>query len=146
MVGEIEKKMIGTDINLTDIIYQYENATFSWENFDCCTFSMSVIEEFIGKELINWKKEILDYKSAKESLKFLKKAGCKSLREAPEKILGVKEKSISEVKLGDLVYYINEDDQGIMGVCNGMRAYFLSWDGGLTARNIKDCECCWSLN
>ena len=60
--------------------------------------------------------------------------------------VGIKEKEISEAKLGDLVYYINEEGHGIMGVCNGVRAYFLCWDGGITARNINDCECCWSLN
>jgi len=64
----------------------------------------------------------------------------------PEIILGTPKKDISEVKLGDPVYYINENNIGILGVCNGKRAYFLQEDGGITARKIEECKYCWSIN
>jgi hypothetical protein len=129
---------------LTDIIYQYENEEFNWKNFDCCTFSAKVVSEFTGKDITNFK-EVENFKDLKGSIRWLKKMGCKDLSEAPSAFLGVKRKEISEVQLGDFVYYINEDNVGIIGVCNGKRAYFLQESGGLTARNISDCLYCWSI-
>ena len=79
-------------------------------------------------------------------MKALKKIGCKKLKDLPDIILGTSKKDIEKVKLGDPVYYINEEGQGILGVCNGVRAYFLCVEGGLTARKIEECEFCWSVN
>ena len=113
------------DKDLTSIIYQYKNSKFSYaESFDCAIFSAKIIEEFRGKELPKWK-EIAKYKTYREALKTIRKLGCKDFSEVPEVILGVPKKNMSEVKLGDLVYYINEQDRGILGVCNGARSYFL---------------------
>ena len=76
----------------------------------------------------------------------LKVLGCNSVKDLPDIILGTNKKPISEAKLGDPVYYINEKGEGILGVCNGARAYFLQDKEGLTARLMKDCEFCWSIN
>jgi hypothetical protein len=40
---------------------------------------------------------------------------------------------------------VNEKDEGVLGVCNGARAYFLQHKEGLTARNVEDCLYCWSI-
>ncbi len=130
---------------LTDIIYQYKNSEFSWEKFDCCIFTVRVIEEYTNKTLPYWR-DVISYKDALGAKKALKKLGCKDLKDLPNKILGTQIKPISEVKLGEPVYYINENGDGIMGVCNGKRSYFLQWGGGLTARDTKDCLYCWSIN
>lgn len=78
-------------------------------------------------------------------MKTLKKLGCNTLEDLPGIILNTEKQDISKVKVGDPVYYINEDGEGILGVCNGKRAYFLSYGGGITARNIEDCKFCWSV-
>lgn len=131
--------------NLTDIIYQYKHTKFNWEALDCCIFTAKIVEEYTGKNLPYWK-EVIDYKDYKGAMKALKKLNCKDLTDLPEKILGKNKKDISKVKLGEPVYYINEEGTGILGVCNGARAYFLQQEGGLTARNIEDCLYCWSID
>jgi len=131
--------------NLTNIIYQYKNLDFSWGQFDCCIFVASIVEEYTGKNLPYWK-EILNYKNFKGAMKTLKKLNCNKLEDLPELILGTSKKDISEVKLGEPVYYINEQNEGILGVCNGVRSYFLQVGGGLTARNTEDCLYCWSID
>jgi hypothetical protein len=132
--------------NLTDIIYQYKNHSFSYpEGFDCAIFSAKVVQEFTGKDIPNIE-EIITYRTYKDALKTIKDLGCKDLSEVPSVVLNKPKKDISEVKLGDIVYYINEEDRGILGVCNGCRSYFLQKGGGLTARNTKDCKYCWSTD
>lgn len=79
-------------------------------------------------------------------MKALRKLGCKDLVDLPSIILNTAKKEIKKVKHGEPVYFINEDGTGILGVCNGVRAYFLQQGGGLTARPIKDCIYCWSIN
>jgi len=66
--------------------------------------------------------------------------------DVPGIFLGVSKKDISEVKLGEPVYYIKECGEGILGICNGAQAYFLSKDDGLITRKIEDCIYCWSIN
>lgn len=131
--------------SLTDIIYQYKNSKFSWGKLDCCIFTVSVVEEFFEINLPYWK-DVINYKSEVGAMNTLKKLGCNKLLDLPETILGTKKKPISQVKLGEPVYCINEHGEGILGVCNGQRAYFLQQGGGLTARDIKDCSYCWSIN
>jgi len=130
---------------LTDIIYQYENNKFSWGKFDCATFSVGVLEEYRNKKVPQRENNIKynDYKSAMKSLKNL---GCKEVLDLPSVLLNTPKKDISEVKLGDIVYYINEDKIGVLGICNGVRAYFLQEGKGLTARPIEDCIYCWSTD
>jgi len=131
--------------NLTQIIYQYKDTSFSWGELDCCIFSIVVIEEFNNKTFPLWR-DVIQYKNYKGAMKALLKLGCKKLEDLPSIILNTERKDISQVKLGDAVYYINEDNIGILGVCNGVRAYFLQQGGGLTTRPISACEYCWSVN
>jgi hypothetical protein len=131
--------------DLTAIIYKYKDSSFSWGKFDCCIFTASVVEEFTGRDLPYWK-DILNYTNLKESMRTLKKLKCEKLEDLPSVILNTKRKDISEVKLGEPVYYVNEDGVGILGVCNGVRAYFLQVEEGLTARPIKDCLYSWSID
>jgi len=131
--------------NLTNIIYQYKNQEFSYpQGLDCAVFVAKIMEEYSGKKIPNWR-EITTYKTYRGALKTIKKLGCKNFDEIPELMLGGK-RDISEVKLGDAVYYINEQGRGILGVCNGVRAYFLQRGGGITARNVKECLYCWSID
>jgi len=130
---------------LTDIIYEYKDTEFSWGKTDCCTFVADVAFRFKNKVPPSIK-AIYDYNDYKGSLVWMKKLNCKSLEEVPSAFIGSEKKPISEVKLGDIVYYINEEEKGIMGVCNGKRAYFLQYGGGITARNIEDCLYCWSID
>jgi hypothetical protein len=129
---------------LTDIIYQYKENNFKLGIFDCCIFTASVIEEYTGKDLSYWK-NLVNYHDIKGANKLLKELNCNSLKDFPDLALNTSKKPISEVELGDLVYYINENGDGILGICNGQRAYFLQTNGGLTARNIEECEFCWSV-
>ena len=131
--------------NLTDIIYQYKENDFTWGQFDCCIFTVQVIEEFINNKLPHWR-DVVMYKDYKGAMKALKVLGCDSLEDLPSEVLNTEKKDISKVKLGEPVYYINEDNIGILGVCNGKRAYFLQREGGLTARNVEECEYCWSID
>lgn len=131
--------------SLTDIIYQYKETEFNWETFSCATFSAKVVSEFKGIDITNFK-EIENFKDYEGSLRWLEKMKCKSLEDAPSAFLNVKRKPISEVQLGDIVYFINEKNEGIFGVCNGSRAYFLQVGGGLTPRKIEDCLYCWSID
>lgn len=129
---------------LTDIIYDYKNTEFSWGDIDCCTFTFSVIGEFTGKKFPEWK--VVTYNDKLGAVKALRKLGCNNLKDLPDTILKTEKKDISKVKLGEPVYYINEDGDGILGICNGKRAYFLQYGGGLTARNVEDCKYCWSID
>lgn len=132
-------------MTLTNILEKYKSSSFSWGEFDCCIFVATVIEEHTGKQLPYWK-EVLTYKNYKESVKALKKLGCKKIEDLPGVILNKPKRPVSEVKHGDPVYYINEDGVGILGICNGVRAYFLQKGGGLTARSIDKCKYCWNVN
>lgn len=130
--------------NLTDIIYQYKNEKFMWGEVDCCIFTASIVEEYTGRTLPHWR-NVLQYQSAKGATKALKKLGCKTVLDLPSLILNTPQKDISEVKVGEPVYYIRKKDgRGLLGICNGVRAYFITKEG-LTARNIDDCEYCWSI-
>lgn len=131
--------------SLTDIIYQYKDRDFSWGELDCCVFTVRCVEEFTEKKLPKWR-DVLQYRSEKDSIKALKKLGCDKLEDLPTAILGTEKKPIKEVKLGEPVYYINEEGIGVMGICNGARAYFLQKGGGLSARNVEDCTYCWSID
>jgi len=131
--------------NLTDIIYQYKDTEFSWGNLDCCIFTVKVVEEYKDITLPLWR-DVVTYKKEKGAMKALIKLGCKSIVDLPSIILNTPKKDISQVKLGYPVYYINEDNIGILGVCNGVRTYFLQKGGGLTARNTQDCKYCWSID
>jgi hypothetical protein len=131
--------------NMTNIIYKYKHNDFSWGELDCCIFTASVIEEFTGRDLPYWK-DVLNYTDKKSAVKTLRKLGCNELQDLPTIILNKPKQPISEVKHGDAVYYINEDGTGILGVCNGVRAYFLQLGGGLTTRPVTDCSYCWSSN
>lgn len=130
---------------MTDIIYQYEDIQFSWEGVDCCKFAVEVVEEFTGRILPLWR-EVIQYNNYRGAMKALKKLGCKDLIDLPSIILNTPKKEIETVKLGEPVYYTNEDGIAILGICNGVRAYFLQQGGGLTTRPIKDCTYCWSIN
>jgi hypothetical protein len=131
--------------SLTDIIYQYKDTNFSWGDLDCCIFTVKVVEEFTGRKLPFWR-DVIFYNDYKGAMKALRKLNCKNLKDLPSVILGNPKKDIKDVKLGEPVLYINEDNVAILGVCNGVRAYFLQDGGGLTARPISNCECCWSIN
>lgn len=130
---------------LTDYIYEYKETEFAWGELDCCTFTYDVVSKFKNVKLKSIK-EIYDYNDYKGSLIWMKQLGCKTLDEVPTAFTGAEKKDISEVKHGDMVYFINEDGRGIMGVCNGCRAYFLQYGGGLTARPVEDCLYCWSID
>ena len=130
--------------DLSLIIEKYKDSEFSWEQFDCCIFTVSVVEEFTGRKLPLWE-GVTNYKSYRGAMKALKKLGCKDLVDLPSIILNTKRKDISKVKHGEPVYFINEEGDGILGVCNGVRAYFLQYGGGLTARNVSECSYCWSI-
>ena len=129
---------------ITEIVNKYADTNWKWGKLDCCIFSVSVLEEYNNITFSKWR-EVLNYTDYKSSVRTLKKLGCNSLDELPSIILGTPKKGIKEVKHGDAVYYINEDGQGILGICNGVRAYFLQYGGGLTARNVGDCLYCWSV-
>ena len=131
---------------LTDIIYKYKDKEFSYpDGLDCVIFSLKIAEEYTEKEIIGWK-EITTYKTYKGALKTIKKLGCKDVSEVLEAALNIPRQDISQVKLGDIVHYVNEQGRGILGVCNGVRAYFLQEDGGITARRIEECDYCWSIS
>lgn len=129
---------------ITEIISKYKETNFEWGQVDCCIFAINVLEEYNDKVFPKWR-DVLNYKDYKSSVKTLKKLGCTKLDDLPGVILGTVKKDILEVKHGDAVYYINEDGHGILGICNGVRAYFLQYGGGLTARNVQDCLYCWSV-
>jgi hypothetical protein len=129
--------------DLTRIIYQYKDSEFSWGIFDCCIFTALIVEEYKDIKLPLWR-DMLNYTSPKEAIKTLKNWGCNSLLDLPELILKKSKKDISEVKLGEPVYY--EDRMGAIGICNGVRAYFPGEGGGLTARNINECKYAWSID
>jgi hypothetical protein len=137
--------MMHVNSNLTDIIYKYENKEFSWGSFDCCIFTAKIVEEFTGRELPYWK-DVLNYKGYRSSVKALKKLGCNKIEDLPSIILGTDKKPISKVKHGEPVYYINEDGIGLLGICNGVRAYFLQEGIGLTTRPVEDCLYSWSIS
>ena len=134
---------------ITELLQEYKNSKFEWGRTDCVSFAADIAYRYQGKEVPNLQKD-QTYNDTKSALKWLKNLGIDNfddLYKAPELVLGVKRKDISEVKHGDIVYYIEpETNAGLMGICNGVRAYFLCWDGGLTARNIEDCTYCWSVD
>jgi len=135
------------DKNLTDIIYQYKTKKLSYpDGLDCAVFTAKILEEYHGKIIPGWR-EITTYTTPEGAQDTIKRLGCKEFHEVPGKILGDgKKKDISKVKLGEPVYYINENGAGILGVCNGARCYFLQNGGGITARKTEDCSYCWSID
>lgn len=134
---------------ITDLLQEYKDSEFEWGKVDCVTFASSIAHKYKGKPVPEIQKDYT-YNDMKSALKWLKNLGVNSLddlHEAPELFLGIKKKDISEVQHGDMVYYVDPGTEaGLMGICNGVRAYFLCWDGGLTARDVKDCKYCWSID
>lgn len=131
---------------LTEIIYQYKDTEFSWGTYDCCIFAAQIIEEYTGKELPYWK-DVITYNDRKGAMKALKNLGCKELKDLPDVVLGTNIKPIEEAVLGDPVYHIRKDTgEGLLGICNGARAYFVKRPKGITALKLEDCEFCWSLS
>ena len=133
---------------ITELLEEYKDSKFKWGKMDCVAFAANIAYKFKDKPVPNIQKD-WEYHDAKSALKWLKNLNIddfNKLYEAPELFVGLKKKDISDVIHGDIVYYINEKEQGIFGICNGCRAYFLSEEGGLTARDIKDCLYCWSVD
>lgn len=136
------------DKTITDLISEYEDANFEWGKLDCVAFAASIAYKYKNKPVPDFQKD-WKYSDIKSAIRFLNNLGIDSLDElhkAPELFLGLKRKDISEVQHGDAVYYINERGNGILGICNGCRAYFLCEAGGLTARDVNDCIYCWSID
>lgn len=133
---------------ITELLQEYKNSEFEWGKVDCVSFAASIAYRYKGKEIPNIQKEH-SYNDIKSALKWLNNLGIDNfddLHKAPELFAGLKKKDISDVEHGDIVYYIDPGlNQGLLGVCNGVRAYFLSTEGGLTARNIEECIYCWSV-
>lgn len=129
---------------LTDILYKYKNTKLEYGNIDCCVFTAKVVEEYFNLDLPLWK-DLLIYDNYKDAIRTLRKNGIKSVEDLPTAILGVEKKPISEVKLGEPVYAVNEEGQGVLGVCNGMRAYFLHSKVGLMAVPIETCLYAWEV-
>ena len=130
---------------LTDILYQYKNTKLEYGVIDCCVFTARVVEEYFNLDLPLWK-ELLVYDNYNDALRVLRKNNIKSIQELPTVILGVEKKPISEVKLGEPVYLINANGQGVLGICNGMRAYFIQPDVGLIALPIDKCLYAWEID
>lgn len=134
--------MMTTTKSITEIINKYKDAEFIWGKLDCCIFAGLVLQEFHGVEFLG--NVINSYSNAKGAAKTISKLGKGRVDNLPTAFLGTPKKDISEVKTGDMVSVV-ENGNTIIGVCNGVRAYFLQIGGGLTARNIKDCSYCWSI-
>jgi len=131
--------------SLTDIIYQYKNKSFNWGTLDCCIFTAKVVEEYTGRDLPYWK-DVLNYTDQKSSGEILSSLNCDSVLDLPTKILSKPKLPISEAKQGYPVYFLNEKDEGTLGICNGKRAYFLKEKKGLIPVKIEDCLYCWSID
>ncbi len=112
---------------------------------DCCTFVGEIAEKFSEKPLhiADWKK-VLTYRNATDSQDAVTALGGEEVLDLPTIVFGVERRDISDVKHGDIVYAITIDGEGTLGVCNGVRAYFLAKGKGLTAILVKDCLYCWS--
>lgn len=131
--------------SLTEIIYNYSDKKFNWGKLDCSIFVTECIKEYTGKDLPHMQK-IKKYNNKIGAMRELRNLGCKSLPEAPEIILGNPKIPMSKVKLGYVVYYVNEEGEGILGICNGAQSYFLNREGGLVTRRTEDCLYCWSID
>lgn len=130
---------------LTDIIYQYKDKQFTWGVYDCCVFVATCVEQYTGKELPKWK-EVVNYKNKNGAMKALRKLGCKKLSDLPQIILDTPKIPISKVKTGYPVYYVNEEGEGILGICNGAQSYFINREKGLATRRTEECLYCWSID
>lgn len=130
--------------NLTHIIYKYKDDKFSWGKLDCCLFSAKVIEEYTSRDLPYWRE--VNYSNRLQAMKIIKRLGCNTLLDLPKLVLGTNKKPISQVKLGELVYYIEETGEGIFGICNGAQSYFLNKEVGLVTRKTEDCIYSWSID
>ena len=134
-------------MNITQLLQQYKDNNFSWGTMDCCVFAGELAEKINEKplHLENWR-DFLDYSNMEESKKTIKELGGKKMKDLPSIILGTPIKNISEVKHGDIVYSEDENGDGMLGVCNGVRAYFMAKGKGITARPVTECISCWSIN
>ena len=130
---------------ISEIINKYKNIDFKYGTFDCCIFTAKVIEEYHNIKLPKWRK-VLNYKNWEQSKNSLKALGCKRLEDLPDVMLMSNKQDAILAKNGDPVLYINERGASILGVCNGVRAYFLRDTGGLTARKLEECKYSWSVN
>lgn len=130
---------------LTDIIYKYRNQSLDYSTLDCCTFTAKIVEEYFDIDLPLWK-DMLGYNNYKDALRVLKKHNINSIEELPTKILGTEKKPISEVKTGDVVYALNDNNDGVLGICNGVRAYFIQPEIGIIAVPIEKCIYAWDVN
>lgn len=130
--------------NLTDIIYSHRDDNFQYGTLDCCIFVAEILEEYHGKKLLKEWRSILTYDSVISAYKTLRKLGVRQVIDLPPIMINGERKPISEVKHGDVVYY-REKDGGMLGICNGVRAYFMNHNG-LLAVPVNKCKYCWSFN
>lgn len=141
-IGAVEVILIHA--NITTILQKYKEFNFKFNEMDCCLFVSKVLEDYYGEPITTvW--DNVQYSNLREAVKTIRKLGCKDMSELPSKVLNVPRKNINNVEYADIVYYINEDNMGIMGVCNGKRSYFLGKNGKLTARDTNECLYCWSV-
>jgi hypothetical protein len=131
---------------VTQLLEQYKEKDFSWGTMDCCVFVGELSEQISGQTLhkANWKK-FVTYTSFEESKETVKEFGGKKIKDLPSIVLGTPMKDISKVKHSDIVYMEDEEGIGGLGICNGVRAYFLAKPKGLMAVNVEDCLACWSI-
>jgi len=137
--------------NITEILQKYKETKFQWGFKDCCIFAGEIAEELKGSplHLKNWK-DFLTYNNVLEAKDTIEELGVWEMKDLPTIILGTYKKDISKVKHGDIVYYEHETlapelKGGTLGICNGVRAYFLATPKGLLAMPVEDCLYCWSI-
>lgn len=129
--------------DLTNVIYKHREKKFQYGQFDCCIFVGEVLEEYWDIQIPKWRK-FQNYSNIRSSLKTLKKLGATGIHNVLTVLLDTPRLETGTPHLGAPVYYINETGQGILGICNGVRSYFVAEDG-LTTRSTKDCKYHWRI-
>lgn len=130
------------DKNITDILDKYKSAKFKWGKMDCCIFAGLVLEEYHDIKFLSGL--YARYKNRVGASKIILKLGGRSIADLPTIVCKVPRKGIKDVKYADMVL-LHENNNKILGVCNGAQSYFISDKGGLTTRPTHLCKYAWSI-
>lgn len=132
--------------SITELILEYKinHDTYIKGEVDCCIFVADIVKQLTG---IDYAENLRNkYSTIPEHIKLIEKIGCKSISDLPNILLKTKKKLGKEAKYSDVVYWEpNTESEGMLGICNGARAYFFSLSGKLIAIPIEECLYSWEL-
>ena len=133
---------------LQELIVKYGKQPFgyNWEakELDCCHFTANIVKDYLNIDyFVEYRGK---YTSEKEAFKLIKKAGFKNHIDMVSKHLGKPRADVTKAKDGDVITYLKDKKEQVIGIyCKG-HAYFNGEAGRILKLDAQDCNFYWSIS